>query len=90
MKYIVLSVVVLLWNLPMDTAANPSQLYDKATLQYWGERYKRSTTKILDKVIWPVLLSKAPTRAQDDSGISALRRRHGPAARAGLLRPRRP
>jgi Peptidase U49 len=36
---------------------NLSQLYDTPTLKYWGGRYKRSTTKIMDEVIWPALLS---------------------------------
>jgi hypothetical protein len=34
-----------------------SGLYDRQTLQYWGERYRVSTGKILDQVIAPVLLS---------------------------------
>jgi hypothetical protein len=41
----------------MATAADLSLLYDRSTLEYWGERYKRSTNKILDEV-WRVLLSK--------------------------------
>lgn len=62
MKCIVLGVIVVFWNLPVDTAADPSQLYDQSTLEHWGERYKRSTTKILDEVIWPVLLSDEKRR----------------------------
>jgi hypothetical protein len=35
-----------------------SGLYDRQTLQYWSERYRVSTGKILDQVIAPVLLSE--------------------------------
>lgn len=36
-------------------AKDLSGLYDTATLQYWQGRYEKSTQKILDTVIWPVL-----------------------------------
>lgn len=42
----------------MAAAADLSSLYDRSNLEYWGERYKRSTNKILDEVIWPALFSK--------------------------------
>lgn len=32
-------------------------LYDRATLDHWGQRYQRSTQRILDEVIRPVLLA---------------------------------
>jgi hypothetical protein len=46
----------------MATTSGPIQLYDTATLNSWGERYKRSTTKILDEVIWPALLNEEKHR----------------------------
>lgn len=46
----------------LATAADFSRLYDKPTLDYWGGRYSRSTTKILDEVIWPALLSDEKRR----------------------------
>jgi hypothetical protein len=40
------------------TGNDLSTLYDQATLEYWGSRYQRSTTRILDEIVWPVLLSE--------------------------------
>ena len=40
----------------LGRSSDLSRLYDTSTLQYWGERYQRSTRKILDQVIWPALL----------------------------------
>jgi hypothetical protein len=58
MKGIVLGLLAFFGSLSMAIAADLSTLYDRSTLEYWGERYKRSTNKILDEVIWPVLKSK--------------------------------
>ncbi len=41
---------------PPAQAIEPG-LYDRATLDHWGARYRRSTQKILDEVIRPVLLA---------------------------------
>lgn len=58
MKGIAIGLIAFFWSLSMATAADLSSLYDRSTLEYWGERYKRSTNKILNEVIWPALLSK--------------------------------
>jgi hypothetical protein len=59
MKRITLGLITFFWSLStMATTTDLSSLYDKSTLEYWGERYKRSTNKILHEVIWPALLSK--------------------------------
>ncbi|MCQ8106286.1 hypothetical protein NP590_19430 [Methylomonas sp. SURF-2] len=39
----------------MVKAADFSSMYDRNTLQYWGQRYAVSTQRYLDEVIWPVL-----------------------------------
>jgi len=39
-----------------------SGLYDTATMQYWKGRYEKSTQKILDTVIWPVLTAEERQR----------------------------
>jgi hypothetical protein len=57
MKSIVFAAVALLCSFTQVNAADPSSLYKQSTLEYWGKRYERSTTKILEQVIWPVLLS---------------------------------
>ena len=57
MKSITLGIIAFFWSLSMATAADLSTLYDRSTLSYWGERYKRTTNKIRDDIIWPVLLS---------------------------------
>jgi hypothetical protein len=62
MTRVVLSLVVFLGSLVMATAADRAVSYEPATLQYWGERYQRSTTKILTDVIWPALLSEEKRR----------------------------
>jgi hypothetical protein len=38
-------------------AESGTEFYDRATLDYWGQRYQRSTNKILNEVIHPALLS---------------------------------
>ena len=43
-------------------AAELSKLYPAANLQASGERYQRTTNKILDEIIWPVLLSDEKAR----------------------------
>ena len=62
MTRVVLSLMVFLGSLTMATAADRAVLYEPATLQYWGERYQRSTTKILTDIIWPALLSEEKRR----------------------------
>jgi hypothetical protein len=62
MKRITLGLIALLFNFPLATASDLSQLYDRPTLEYWGGRYKRSTSKILNQVIWPALLSHEERR----------------------------
>ncbi len=44
------------------SAADLTGMYDPSTLRYWGERYPRSTRKILDEVIWPALLTEEKRR----------------------------
>jgi hypothetical protein len=46
---------VALWSLIGKVWA-AGAMYDDATLNVWGERYQRSTTRILDEVIWPKVL----------------------------------
>ena len=43
-------------------AKDLSGLYDHATLEHWKPRYERSTTKILEQVIAPVLLTQEKQR----------------------------
>ena len=62
MKWIAVALIVIVWNSPLANAFDISRLYDSATLEYWGGRYQRSTAKILDKVIWPALLSNEKQR----------------------------
>jgi hypothetical protein len=62
MKGVALGLLAILWTASLATAADLSQLYDRPTLQYWGERYTRSTTRILDAVIWPALLRDEKSR----------------------------
>lgn len=57
MKGIVFSFLVGFCCLNMANAADISTIYDKATLTDWEGRYERTTNKILNEVIWPVLLS---------------------------------
>ncbi len=56
MRRFVASLAILLCT--SIAAADLSGLYDDATLDYWGERYRLSTNRILDEVIWPALLSR--------------------------------
>jgi len=58
MKRITLGLIAFFWSLSMATATDISSLYDRYTLEYWSERYTRTTNRILDEVIWPALLSK--------------------------------
>jgi Peptidase U49 len=58
MKGLAVGLITFFWGLPVAIAADISSLYDRSSLEYWGERYKRSTNKILDELIWPALLSK--------------------------------
>ena len=51
-----LAAASLCWSL-IATAADPPSFYDSSTLEYWRQRYTVSTTKILDQVVWPALLS---------------------------------
>jgi hypothetical protein len=62
MTRVVLSLMVFLGSLAMAIAADRAMLYEPATLQYWGARYQRSTTKILTDIIWPALLSEEKRR----------------------------
>jgi len=43
-------------------APDLSALYDESTLEYWRDRYKRSTTRILNEIIEPVLFSNEKRR----------------------------
>lgn len=43
-------------------AGDAAALYDRATLEHWGQRYRRSTQKILDEVIRPALLAEERRR----------------------------
>ena len=45
-------------TLPVRAAGDGPGFYDRATLDYWGQRYRRSTNKILNEVIRPALLSE--------------------------------
>jgi hypothetical protein len=51
----------LIWTLSLS-AADPTRVYDDATLRSWGERYQRSSTKIMDEVIWPAFLTAEKNR----------------------------
>ena len=62
MTRVVHSLMVFLGSRAMATAADHAVLYEPATLQYWGARYQRSTTKILTDLIWPALLSAEKRR----------------------------
>lgn len=62
MKWVALSLTALVWTISTATASDVIPLYDQSTLKYWGERYPRSTAKILDEVIWPALLSEEKRR----------------------------
>jgi hypothetical protein len=44
-----------LGSIPLCGANDLSSLYPAATLNSWTQRYQRSSTKILDEIIWPVL-----------------------------------
>lgn len=48
--------------LPAVASAGITQLYDTQTLDYWGSRYRISTQKILDTVIWQALLETEKRR----------------------------
>jgi len=48
---------IIIWSMTLSASTDPSLLYDSATLQYWNARYQRTTTKILNEVIWPALLT---------------------------------
>ena len=45
--------------------ADADGLYDRATLDQWGQRYQRSTQRIIDEVIRPALLAEEQTRLAD-------------------------
>jgi hypothetical protein len=62
MKGAALAVLMLLWSIPWAWATDLAQVYDRPILEYWGERYTRSTTKILDEVIWPALFTEERAR----------------------------
>lgn len=55
MKRWTLLLTAALWSL-ISHAWAVGDMYDDATLSAWGERYQRSTTRILDEVIWPKVL----------------------------------
>jgi len=62
MKGVALAVLMLLCGVPLAPAADLSRVYEERTLMEWGERYKRSTTKILNTVIWPALFTEERNR----------------------------
>ncbi|MCP4628988.1 MAG: hypothetical protein GY850_36590 [bacterium] len=62
MKRLTITMFVLLWILPNANAGDLSGFYDNSTLNYWRGRYKRSTPKILNRVIWPALLNSEKRR----------------------------
>ncbi|HXH12601.1 MAG TPA: hypothetical protein VNP04_22885 [Alphaproteobacteria bacterium] len=62
MKGAALAVLMLLWSTSLAGADHLSQVYERLTLEYWGQRYVRSTTKILDEVIWPALFAEERAR----------------------------
>ena len=43
-------------------AADLTTVYDRSTLASWGERYQKSTKKILNEVIWPALFTAEKRR----------------------------
>jgi hypothetical protein len=45
-----------LGSIALCDANDLSRLYAPSTLNSWSQRYQRSSTKILDEIIWPVLL----------------------------------
>jgi hypothetical protein len=47
---------------PLVAASDLAQVYDRSALDYWGGRYKHSTSKILNEVIWPALMSEEKRR----------------------------
>jgi len=53
----VLALALVLSASPVPAANDLSTLYDAATLEQWRPRYERSTRRILDEVITPVLLT---------------------------------
>jgi hypothetical protein len=58
MRYLAFAVLAMLSCTPIAAAQTPElqNIYDRPTLESWGQRYQRSTTRILDEVIWPHLL----------------------------------
>lgn len=68
-------------GLPARAAGDEAGLlYDRATLEYWGQRYQRSTRKILDEAIRPALLSDERRRlagVQLDMPLYAEGSQHG-------------
>jgi hypothetical protein len=49
--------LILLLSVASCGAADLATVYDRSTLAHWGERYQKSTNKILNEVIWPALFT---------------------------------
>lgn len=65
-------------------APDLSALYGESTLEEWRDRYKRSTIKILNKVIKPVLLSSEKRRLDSKLNLEFPLRAEGEARRHPL------
>ena len=56
------ALLALIGLLALNARADLTGLYDEATLDQWGQRYERSTQRILDEVIRPALLADEQRR----------------------------